>query len=79
MEEEEEEEEKPIKEQIQEVIKNETSSINPDLFPVANETSGSNKTSSDNATSENNSTIAKDKTTRIIERLVSPVRVGPLE
>ena len=79
MEEEEEEEEKPIKEQIQEVIKNETSSINPDIVPVKNETTGSNKTSTDNATSENNSTIAKDKTTRIIERLVSPVRVGPLE
>ena len=79
MEEEEKEEEKPIKEQIQEVIKNETSSINPDIVPVKNETTGSNKTSTDNATSENNSTIATDKTTRIIERLVSPVRVGPLE
>ena len=79
VEEEEEEEEKPKKEQIQEIIKNETSSINPDLAPVANETTGSNKTSKDNATSENNVTISEDRTTRFIERLVSPIRVGPLE
>ena len=79
VEEEEEEEEKPIKEQIQEIIKNETSAINPGPVPVTNETNESNKTSTDNATSVNNSTISKDKTTRIIERLVSPVRVGPLE
>jgi hypothetical protein len=81
VEEEEEEEEKPVKEQIQEIVKNETSAINPGQVPVpaANDTKESNKTSTDNATSENNSTISKDKTTRIIERLVSPVRVGPLE
>ena len=60
MEEEEEEEEKPTKEQIQEIIKNETATRNPEPVPdpVTNETTGGNKTTQENATSENNSTIS---------------------